>query len=277
MTPVSRAFDLSGFGVRIRGLDPECAAVLDDVWGLFAGDGGRPVAEFEVRRGEGTLTPGRIDDAPLQRTIDGRAIAFASAEGRVECDAGGRAQVRVGDGDAAMRAFAMINLIVPVLSWRLPELGALVLHSGAVLAGDRGFVLVGQAGAGKSTFVEHAIAGGARAVSEDLNLLVEEAGEWRLAGSPFRTRIHRGPGPGRWPLAALLLPSHAAAARIEPVASLIAGAQVQANLPFVGDCWLQVPGGEPLTASLDRIPALRLHFAKDPAFVPLLEAWRPGD
>ena len=37
-------FDLSGFNVRLHGLDAACAEVVDEAWGLFAGAGGVPVA-----------------------------------------------------------------------------------------------------------------------------------------------------------------------------------------------------------------------------------------
>jgi len=266
-------FDLSGFNVRLRGIDPECAAVLRDAWGLFSGDGGLAVLDVDVRFEGPELAGGTIDDGPLERTIRGDAVAFGSREGRIEVDERGAASAVVGTGNTATRAFALINLILPALSWRLPRHGALIVHSGAVLLGERGFLLVGQAGAGKSTFVTHAIAAGARAVSEDLNLLVVGDDGWWLAGSPLRTRIHRGPGPGRWPLAAVLVPQHGAPAALDPVPRLRVSAQLQANLPFVGDCWMQVPGGPRLTQRLDTVPARRLTFAPDSSFVGLLERW----
>jgi hypothetical protein len=219
------------------------------------------------------LATGSIDDAPLDRTISGDAIGFRSLEGRIEIDARGAGTAIVGSGNAATRAYALINLVVPALAWRLPRHDALIVHSGAVLVGERGFLLLGQAGAGKSTFVTHAIAGGARAVSEDLNLVVFEDERCCLAGSPLRTRIHRGPGPGRWPLAAILVPRHGSPASLDPVARLMVSAQLQGNLPFVGDCWMQVPGGPSLTRRLDEVPARRLTFAPDSSFVPLLESW----
>ncbi len=264
---------MSGFNVSIRGVDAACAAVVDEAWGLFAGAGGVPLLDIDVRFAGAELPPGPLDGSPLDRTISARAIGFGSREGRIEIDAAGTGSVVVGTGSANLRAYALINLIVPALAWRLPSHDALILHSGAVLVDDRGFLLLGQAGAGKSTFVTQAIAGGARAVSEDLNLVVYENGQSRLAGSPLRTRIHRGPGPGRWPLALLLLPRHGSPAALDPVPSLRVSAQLQANLPFVGDCWMQVPGGPELTRRLDAAAARRLTFAPDPSFVPLLESW----
>ena len=266
-------FDLSGFNVRLRGLDPACADVVNEAWGLFAGTSGLPVLDVQVRFEGPELTTGAIDDAPLDRTIAEDAIGFRSVEGRIEIDERGTGTAIVGSGNAATRAYALINLVVPALAWRLPRHDALIVHSGAVLVGERGFLLLGQAGAGKSTFVTHAIAGGARAVSEDLNLVVFEDERCCLAGSPLRTRIHRGPGPGRWPLAAILVPRHGSPASLDPVARLMVSAQLQGNLPFVGDCWMQVPGGPPLTRRLDEVSARRLTFAPDPSFVPLLESW----
>ncbi len=270
-------FDLSGFGLCLSGLDAECAEVLDEAWGLFRGSSALPVLDVDVRFEGAQLPAGKIDDAPLDRTIDGDGIAFRSSEGFIEIDSNGAGEAVVATGNAPTRAYALINLIVPSLAWRLPRHGALILHSGAVLVGERGFLLLGQAGAGKSTFVTHAIAAGARAVSEDLNLVVCEDDLCLLAGSPFRTRIHRGPGPGRWPLAALLVPRHGTTAALEPVDRLMVSARLQGNIPFVGDCWMQVPGGAALTARLDEVPARRLTFAPDPSFVPLLERWASRD
>jgi len=266
-------FDLSGFNVRLGGLDPACAAVVDEAWGLFAGRGGVPVLHIDVCFKGADLPPGTIHRAALDRTISGHAIRFESREGHIDVDDVGRATAVVGNGNAATRAYALINLILPALAWRLPGHDALIVHSGAVLVGELGFVLLGQAGAGKSTFVTHAVAGGARAVSEDLNLVVFEGDRAHLAGSPLRTRIHRGPGPGRWPLAAMLVPKHGTPASLDPVPRLLASAQLQGNLPFVGDCWMQVPGGSELTRRLDEVPARRLTFAPDSSFVPLLENW----
>ena len=266
-------FDFSGFNVRLHGLDVACAEVVDEAWGLFGGAGGVPVLDVEVRFEGAELPSGTIDDAPLDRTIAGDSISFRSREGRIEIDESGTGTAAVATGNAATRAYALINLIIPALAWRLPRYDALIVHSGAVLVGGRGFLLLGQSGAGKSTFVTHAIVGGARAVSEDLNLLVYENDRCCLAGSPLRTRIHRGPGPGRWPLAALLVSRHGSPAALDPVSRLLASAQLQGSLPFVGDCWMQVPGGPGLTRRLDEVPARRLTFAPDSSFVPLLERW----
>lgn len=266
-------FDFSGFNVRFRGLDPACAEFIDEAWRQFAGAGGRPVLDVHVRFEGAELPAGTIDPAPLDRTIDGQDIEFRSREGRIDIDGCGVGSAVVATGNASTRAYALINLIVPALAWRLPGYGALLVHSGAVLIAERGFVLVGQAGAGKSTFVTHAIAGGARAVSDDLNLVVVDGDRCQLAGLPLRARIRRGPGPGRWPLAALLVPRHGSPAALDPVPRLRASAQLQGNLPFVGDCWMQVPGGPELTTRLDEVPARELTFARDASFVPLLERW----
>lgn len=266
-------FDLSGFNVRLRGLDPECAEFLDGAWGRFAGTGGIPVLDVDVRFAGAELAPGTIDPAPLDRMFVRDGVEFRSREGRIEIDARGTGTALVATGNAATRCYALINLVVPALAWRLPVHGALIVHSGAVLVGEHGFVLVGQAGAGKSTFVNHAVAAGARIVSEDLNLLVFEDERCHIAGSPLRSRLRPGPGPGRWPVAAILVPRHGSPAALDPVLRLRASAQLQANLPFVGDCWMRVPGGPELSVRLDEVPARQLTFEQDSSFVPLLERW----
>jgi hypothetical protein len=272
----SSAFNISGFRVQIRDLDEPCAEMVRDVWSLFLDDGQSAtidVLDVTVRFAGDELRGRSISERPLRREIDGDSISFVSAEGEIDLAPDGRAEARVGQGSAAIRAFSLINLLLPALSWRLPRHGALMLHSGAVLLDGRGWVLIGQAGAGKSTFVRFAEKGGATVVSEDLNLLTFEGDSCSLAGAPFRTRNYPGPGPGRWPLAALLLPHHAPEPALTEMPRLAVSAQFQANLPFVGDCWMQVPGAAALLERIDRLTARRLSYAPDDSFVPLLRTF----
>lgn len=272
----SSAFNISGFRVQVRGLDEPCAEIVRDVWRLFPDDGqgaATDVLDVAVHAAGEELRGRSISERPLARQIDGDSISFVSAEGEIQVAPDGSAEARVGPGSAGMRAFSLINLLLPALAWRLPRHGALMLHSGAVLLDGRGWVLIGQAGAGKSTFVRFAQKGGATVVSEDLNLLTFEGDSCCLAGAPFRTRNFSGPGPGRWPLAALLLPLHAKEPALTELPRLVVSAQFQANLPFVGDCWMQLPGAAELLERIDRLTARRLSYAADDSFVPLLRAF----
>lgn len=277
--PDCSAFHISGFHVRIHNLDDECAARLGEVWRLFAASGedvqtaGIDLLNLSVRFEGAELDGFEMSPQPLKRTVEGEHVSFISAEGRIDVMPDGEARASVGRGSAAMRAFSLINLMLPAIAWRLPQFGALMLHSGGILLDDRGWLLIGQAGAGKSTFVTYAEEGGATVVSEDLNLVVFEEQGCFLAGAPFRTRNFPGPGPGRWPLAALLLPQHAVEPALEEVPRLAVSAQFQANLPFVGDCWMQLPGGPELLERVDQLAARRLSFARDARFVPLLRAF----
>ena len=133
MRPDSRAFDLSGFNVRLAGLDDPCGAVIDEAWGRFAGEAGEPLLELDVRFEGPELPTGVIDPRPLERTIRGRALAWSSAEGRIDVDEHGRGTAVLGTGNDSTRAWALVNLILPVLACRLPSFGALIVHSGAVL------------------------------------------------------------------------------------------------------------------------------------------------
>ena len=270
MTPVSRTFDLSGFGVTVDGLDQETASELDRIWGRFAGRGDRALVHVTTKFDFPATLAATIEGPPLERSFADGGALFVSPEGKIELDANGVGRVTIGSGIASRRAFAIINLLLAGCAWRLPNEGAAMVHSGAILINGRGFVLVGSSGAGKSTFVRCAQQGGAEVVSEDLNLLITEGETVWLAGSPFRTRNYPGPGPGRWPLAAFLLSEHGGPAALQPITPLIFSAQLHANLPFVGDCWPQLPGATGVSERLEGCPARRLRFAPDPSFVPLL-------
>jgi hypothetical protein len=264
-------FDISGFGVVLRELDSECAAQAREVWSDYVSPVARPAVDLTVRF-EGEPLSGRLLTRELRHAEAGaEAARFVTDEGSVEVDSTGHGTVVVRPGAARMRAFALLNLVLAALAWRLPPLGAAMLHCGAVLIDDAGFVLVGPAGSGKSSFVTHAREGGARPVSDDLNLLVVEADEVKLAGSPFRTRTQPGPGPGRWPLRAVLFPRRGEPAALAPLDHLLVRARLTANLPYVGPRFVEDRRYVEVLERICSVPAFELTFALDPSFVDLLK------
>jgi hypothetical protein len=135
------------------------------------------------------------------------------------------------------------------------------------VTGGRAYVLVGPEGSGKSTFAEHAGRGGAEVLGEDLVLLDGADGRLEVVGAPYRVENATRRGPGRWPLAALLWPRHAAVPSIEAVPRVLAAARMAANLPYVA-----AAGRADAIASrlIDAVPFQELAFAPDPGFLEVL-------
>ena len=93
--------------------------------------------------------------------------------------------------------------------------------------------ITGVPGAGKSTWVKHAVAGGAMPISDDVVLLDTSGPNAELMGSPFRVRDFGPPGPGRWPLAAILLSRHGDAPSLKPVPPALVRIRLASNFPWV--------------------------------------------
>ena len=90
-------------------------------------------------------------------------------------------------------------------------------------------------------------------------------------GSPFRSNDFPAPGPGRWPVAAILLPRHAEAPALAPVDRLMLEARLSANLLY------SIPAGErhaiaaaAVQAIVAGAPAYILDFRRDASWIDLV-------
>jgi len=80
--------------------------------------------------------------------------------------------------------------------------------------------------------------------------------------------------PGRWPLAAVLLPRFASETRWSVASRLLASARLTANLPFVE----ATPARDEVRSSIverlfGRVECLELAFRRDAGFLELLRGW----
>ncbi len=271
-------YDLSGIQLRLRGLSPGVSAEMRRTWSAFAVDpADAPFLDVTVRELPGAGLPPR-SLLTWSAGYHGPRARFRMAEGEVDADAAGRAEIRMPPRDDREQFYALLNLLLPALAWTLPSRGALLLHAAGVVIDDRATVLVGPAGSGKSTWAGLARDAGAVFLSDDV-VFVDSSGERPHALSlPFRADPARPAGPGRWPLTALLAPAHGRRASLAPLSRVVALGRVTANLPYVGGA---LPHEPRIASAAERlVGATRLAtltFPLDASFVELLRRQAPPE
>jgi hypothetical protein len=188
---------------------------------------------------------------------------------------GGAVRVRLAATTAQKQYYALLNLVTAAAAWRLPSRHGLLLHAAGIVLDGRAFVMVGSEGSGKTTWALLASEAGAGVLSDDLVVVERDAdGRAQALSTPFRSAQYGTMPPGRWPVAAFLLPAHGPAPALETVSALATEARITANLPFVVDA---MGRDARLPDAVERIarsaPARTLVFARDRSFVPLLRAF----
>ncbi len=66
-----------------------------------------------------------------------------------------------------------------------PSHGRLLMHAAGVIAGGRGYLFLGNSGAGKTTTARLWARSGAGIPSDERMVLYREGGKWRMAGTPW--------------------------------------------------------------------------------------------
>jgi hypothetical protein len=266
-------YDLSGLRVRLRHAPPGWHETMDRWWAPFAAVPARDaLLDLTVELHDRPPGPGTpLTAEPLRPSPRAGAVAFSVPEGTICVRQDGRGIIELNRVGAQERCYAAMNLILAALGHALPARDGAVLHAAAILVDGAAFLLVGPAGAGKSTFARTAERAGAGYVSDDVVVVDASAERVELLGVPFRADAARPIGPGRWPLCGLLFPRHGPRPRLAPIGGLLAQVRLTANLLYLDPAG---PGAghvrrviERLTA---RVPQRELTFAPDPAFLPLL-------
>lgn len=262
---------VSGLAVRFVGLDGPLRAMFEKEWAPFLGGAGEPFLTVEVSAADHTI----VTDRAMRPSVAGEVCdgggSFRSDEGDLIVDSGGLARIRLGHGDDRWRYWGLMNLFAAAVAVRMPSRPGALLHAAGIVIDGRAFLLIGPEGAGKSTFARIAGAGGAQVISDDAVLVDGAGGGLFLLGSPIRAHEATRPGPGRWPVAAILHARHGAQSRLDAVDRVTAQAVVTANLPFVVSGWGRDARLNALVTHLaESVPHRRLTFAPDPSFVGVL-------
>jgi hypothetical protein len=268
--------DISGLGVRFEGLTGELAAELRRRWPEYirAGDGVSSLL-IRVEDDDRAMAPSRFMSAALQIEALPAGIRFRRDEGELVQDLPGvRAVARLARGDEGRRFWGLVNLALAAAGWRLITRGGGVLHAAGIVVGERAYLLVGPSGCGKSTWARTAAEAGIPVLSDDCVLVDSSPAGLVALGSPFRSSEFPAPGPGRWRVAALLIPRHAEVPALFPVNRLMLEARISANLLYSTPDAAQHAAAAPAAPAVGAIaagaPARILDFRPDASWIDLL-------
>jgi hypothetical protein len=131
---------------------------------------------------------------------------------------------------------------------------------------------VGPSGCGKTTWARTAAEAGIPVLSDDCVLVDFSDGGLVALGSPFRSSDFPAPGPGRWPVAALLIPRHAEVPALASVNRLLLEARISANLLFSTPAWATHAIAAPAVGAIATgAPARILDFRPDASWIELVK------
>jgi hypothetical protein len=271
--------DYSGIVVRVSGLAPAWTERLVREHEPYVARTIDAETMLDVRVDASARS---LPDAPfaphdLAGTFRVAGARFDLAEGSAEVDERGKVEVELVESDDPRAYFAFLNLLRASLAWSVLRNDGAMIHAAGLVVDERGFLLVGPSGTGKSTFARFGAEGGGTVVSDDIVLVRILDGAPMVLGSPFRS-TWRGPMVhGRWPLAAILLAEHTRSPRLDPVSPILTRARLLANLPFTAEAGAADP--EPMSAVealVAAVPCYTLAYAPEPSFVGLLRELRAG-
>ena len=270
-------FDLSGVTLRLTDVPSGTAARLATEWGVYATVGvSAPFLRIQILSDRIEPPGSAFEPKKMVSRFSGEEALFGLPEGRARVDRDGRGTIELARELGSREFFTLMNLVRASLAWCLPSRGAALLHAAGLVLDERGFVLAGSEGSGKSTWARLGEESGAIVISDDLVLVDATPDGHALLGAPFRSTHKTVFRKGRWPLASILFPEHGPSPRLSSVPPIVAKARIAANLTFVADA---VEADDRISGLIEdlatRTPCAELTFAPDPGFVETLRAW-PG-
>ena len=262
--------DISGLALRFEDVSPALVEAMKREWPAYVRESaGPPTLTIRIEDDIRSMVPGRFMEGTLQVETTPASVVFRRDEGEMVQEVrGARAVVRLAQGDAGRRFWGLVNLTAAAVGWRLQQTGGGVVHAAGVVMGGRAFLLVGPSGSGKTTFARTAAEAGIPVLSDDCVLVEAATGKLTALGSPFRSKEFPSPGPGRWPVAALLIPRWDAAPSLVPANRLMLEARVAANLLYSAPAWESDTGAEGSAAAIAAAaPGYVLSFSPDASWV----------
>ncbi len=168
--------------------------------------------------------------------------------------------------------FIFENVFRVLVAYRLLELGGAILHSACVAHEGRAYLMLGHSGAGKTTFSRMALAAGWEVLSDDMNAVRLEDGQWVVEKLPFAGDLGQTPSrSNRYPLAGVFRLNKGDNNRLSPWSRGQAVAKALTCSPVVNDDPYRT---EPLLNALETmmasIPTRILEFSLDGGALSLL-------
>ena len=264
--------------IAIEGLDAELAASLGDRWGAFLAespDDARGVRyRMSVHRWEGPrwLEPRGVETYRVE-SLGGSGTRIAVSYNFAFCVEGPRrwkAVVREADDEPLGRV--LDNVARQAVARVALDRGGFAMHGAGLLRDGRAWVFAGPSNAGKTTAIR--LSEPARSLGDDLAIVLPSETGWCVPALPFDNteRITSTPGPGPYPLAAVLRLQQAEQHGVErdsvgrAIAALMGCAAFPWTMPEASADLL-----ENVTALASEGRFARLNFRKDPDFWGLLD------
>lgn len=270
---------MGGLRLRLLGLDDDLERALRERFTVYCDDsdtGRSPCLHVDVKsepRDYFIDPPERAEFNKVLIACDGSRVRYLGYRVAGWFDIGpGRGELLLAEGTFEPPGRAIENYIRASVAWYAASLGGALVHAASAVLGGKGYLFYGESGAGKSTL--SALNRRARIVSDDLSLVLPDAGGLALVGSPFRgTYEEGGPVVGRFPLRAGFRIVKSPDVGVDPVPRVQALAELVGNLPFVAEAFHRRPD---LFTALERafegIPLAHLRFRKDETYWDAIEA-----
>lgn len=175
--------------IALEGLSEGQAARMADLFGGVLTKGkGTPTAQISV-------VAGKADSLPHRRSVDDGELQIVSTTGETWC-LSSHGAVRVTADPFQTRVFwsgvsfsDCIELIQLALTRSFAAAGMAVLHAAAFQYRDKGYLLLGSSGAGKSTWSSAVAAVGGKILSDDLLLVQGGPGSEEIRMFPMRADL----------------------------------------------------------------------------------------
>jgi len=227
------------------------------------------LAESELKRPDLTGTNYTFDRQPSAGSVGLAGWDFLA---RIELEPLRGGLFTPEDGGAAFLCL-FENYFRVVVAYRLLELGGVLLHSSAAVAGGQAHLFLGPSGAGKTTAARISQSRGLEVLSDDINALCPEGDAVVVEKLPFAGELAQTPTPRQsWPLGSLQRLKKGGRSR-EPLRASQALALLLSCSPFVNaDPWRNEKLSDNLELLVRKFPAFELCFERGEDFWPMILA-----
>ena len=266
-------FDLSGFAVSLSCDVPAIVHEFERVWAPFrtSSPPARRLLDVVITEAKGdSLRSGPIPKDIACRVENG-VLEVRSGDALARAGSDGSCTIAVASGRPQAQLYAITNVLLAVVAWRLPAEGALLVHAAGLVVDGRAFILLGGEAAGKTTWAEGGKAEGAGFLSDDVIALHAAESGVTAMSFPFRANHPAPLPPARWPLVAVLLPKWGDKATIETASAIRAHTALEASVLY-RDVLARDPAVPRVIDAIAAVPALVLVFAADGRTAPVLRA-----